>query len=246
MAGEKPLIVAHRGSSGRAPENTIAAFRQAITDGADMIELDVRMTKDLELVVLHDQSVNRTTTGKGKIWNLTLSQVQAFDAGSWFSSTFAGERIPTLRDVLHIIPSHVNLNIEVKTDGERRKGTIFDVSLLSLIRETSFARRVIVSSFDNKFLQRFHGSDPNIRLGALYLSVRDIGKRPSTLARKVGATVFVCSVAQLRKGFAEDTQENNILLACYGVNSAKQLEKSLKFGAELIVTDYPKEMKKLL
>lgn len=246
MAQHSPLVVAHRGSSGVAPENTLAAFRQAIADGADMIELDVRMTKDFELVVLHDRSVNRTTNGKGKVWDLTLADLLALDAGSWFGRKFSGERIPTLRQVIDLLPHHINLNTEVKTDGERRKRLAFEELLLLLLREKNFSRRVLVSSFDHDFLRRFHALDPKIKIGALYYPLRDAARKPSVLARRVGASVFICSVAQLRKRFVDDTERNGIALACYGVNSRRQLAKAKQCGVKIVVTDYPKEIRKLL
>lgn len=249
--GRKPLIVAHRGSSGVAPENTLAAFRQAIDDRADMIELDVRMTKDSELVVLHDRSVHRTTNGRGKVLDLTLADLRTLDAGSWVSNKFAGERIPTLRQVMNILPPHLQLNVEVKTDGqrldsssERRKRITFEESLILLIREKHFVHRVIVSSFDHRFLRRFHALDPAIPVGALYSPVRDIAKKPSAIVRATGATAFICSIVQLQKRFAEDAGANKIMLACYGVNTLKQLNKAMKFGVEMVITDCPKEMRR--
>jgi glycerophosphoryl diester phosphodiesterase len=243
---EKPLIVAHRGSSGVAPENTLAAFRQAIDDSADMIELDVRMTKDFELVVLHDRNVRRTTNGKGDIWDLVANDLRRLDAGSWFNKKFSAERIPTLRQVIEILPSHVQLNIEVKTDGERRRNLAFQESLILLLRERQFVHRVTVSSFDHKFLQRLNKLDSDIRIGALYSPLRDIGKLPSRLTHRIGARAFVCSIAQLTKRFAEDARANEIVLGCYGVNNRKQFEKAMKFDVRMIITDWPAKLRAYL
>lgn len=247
MRGKSKLVIAaHRGSSGVAPENTIAAFKQAIADGADMIELDVRMTGDFELVVLHDRTVRRTTGGKGRIRNLSLSAVHSFDAGSWFGNEFAAERIPTLRNVMDILPPHVLLNIEVKTDGDRRKRRALAESLVLLLREKNFLSRVLVSSFNHKFLSRLHSVYPAIRTGALYMPVRDTGRKPSTLARRIGASAFICSIAQLRKRHAEDIHANKMTLVCYGVNTRRQLNKAVKWGVDVIITDYPKKMREFL
>jgi len=246
MLHSTPLIVAHRGSSGAAPENTLAAFQQAIDDGADMIELDVRMTKDFELVVLHDRNVRRTTNGRGNIWDLTLADIHWLDAGAWFNKKFAGEHIPTLRQVFDLLPPHLKLNIEVKTDGEHRRRLAFEESLILLIRERHFVQRVLVSSFDHRFLHRFHNLDPEIPIGALYSPVRDIAKKPSAIARRIGATAFISSIAQLQKRFAENAHANNITLGCYGVNTKKQFEKAMKFGVEIIITDHPREMRRWL
>jgi glycerophosphoryl diester phosphodiesterase len=236
----RPLVVAHRGSSGSAPENTMAAFRMAIEEGVDMIELDVRMTKDFELVVHHDADLRRTTNGSGFVWEKTLGELKHLDAGSWYSSRYAGERIPALREVIDLLPTDVNLNIEIKSDGEMRRGTAFEEACIQAIREKDFAERVLVSSFDHKLLRRFHKLDPAIRIGALYLPVRDAAKKPSTLKRRLGASAFICSRTQIRKRFVADARQHNIMIACYVINTSQQLEKMLRYGVDAVVTDFPR------
>ena len=94
------LIIAHRGASGYAPENTLASMELAIKLGCDAIELDIHLTKDQQIVVCHDFTVDRTTNGRGEIENLTLEDIKKLDAGSWFSDEFKGEKIPTLEEVI--------------------------------------------------------------------------------------------------------------------------------------------------
>lgn len=238
-----PVIVAHRGSSGTAPENTLASFRQAVADGADMMELDVRFSKDGELVVLHDRTVQRTTNGRGKVYDLTLEELKALDAGSWFGRRFAGERIPTLAEVVKVLPPSMPINIEVKTDGQPDTTPTMEVRLVRFLRDMNVADRVIVSSFDHAFLRRFHTLAPNVAIGVLYLALRDIRRKPSVLARNVGASVFTCSIAQLRTRMVDDARRGGIILGCYGVNTRKQWEKARKYGVDVIITDYPKELK---
>lgn len=242
----RPLIVAHRGSSGVAPENTVAAFRRAAEDGADMVELDARMTKDFEIVVLHDRSVRRTTNGQGKIWDLTLADLRTLDAGSWFSRRFAGERIPTLRHILDILPAHVAINIEVKTDGDPRWRPALQELLILQIRERHAVHRCIISSFDHRFLRRLNAIDPAIQTGVLYYPVRDFGKKPSSLAQRVGAGIFTCSIGQLTRKIAADLDKHHIPLGCYGVNTPRHFKKAVDYGASVIITDHPKEMLRLL
>src|SRR5512132_2317510 len=115
------IIGAHRGSSGNAPENTLAAFRLAAKVGVDMIELDVRLTADRHLVVFHDRRLGRTVRGSGPVWMKTLAELRDLDAGSWFGHRFRRERIPTLHEVFHAVPRSVGINIEVKTDGDSRR-----------------------------------------------------------------------------------------------------------------------------
>src|SRR5512143_199880 len=106
----RPLILAHRGASRRAPENTMAAFRLAAELGADGVELDVQLSKDGEVVVMHDSRVDRTTDGHGRIRDLPLAELRALDAGGWYAPEFAGERIPTLAEVLHELGPRLVLN----------------------------------------------------------------------------------------------------------------------------------------
>jgi glycerophosphoryl diester phosphodiesterase len=113
-------ICAHRGAMDSHPENTLAAFREAVRLGAHMIELDVHMTKDEHLVILHDETVDRTTNGKGKISELSIDEVKHLDAGSWMSEEFTGEKIPSLKEALAVMPQNVWLNIHIK--GGRNLG----------------------------------------------------------------------------------------------------------------------------
>ncbi len=239
---KKPFVIGHRGSSGTAPENTLASFHQAIDAGADMVELDVRLTKDFFLVVLHDRDVRRTTNGSGKIWNLTLEELRRLDAGSWFSPEFTGERIPTLRQVMELLPQNVLLNMEVKTDGDPRKRIAMEEACILAVLEKKFEERVLISSFDHRFLRRLHFLYPRIPTGALYHPVRDAAKKPSGISRRIGAGVFICGRTQLRQRFVDDARAHKIMTACYVVNTPQQLEKVVRLGVNAVVTDFPKRM----
>jgi len=236
---KKLMVIAHRGSSGTAPENTLAAFRQAVEDGAEMIELDVRMTRDYELAVMHDRRVDRTTNGSGFVWDHTLAELSALDAGRWFSPRFKGEKVPSLRSVINILPFHVSVNIEAKTDGDPRNNTALAEALVLLIRELRLERRAIVSSFDHAFLRRLHRSDPEILTGILYLALSDIGRKPSVLARATGAVAFVCSRTQLRRRFIADAHANNLRVACYTVNTLRHLREVRHAGVDAVITNFP-------
>lgn len=217
----------------------MAAFRLAVDSGADMIEFDVRMTRDFELVVHHDRSLGRTSDGSGRIWDLTLDELRTADAGSWHSRKFSGERIPTLRQVLDEIPVSVGLDIEVKTDGDRRRGTALPEAVLLLVRESRRETSVVVSSFDHPFLRRLHRLDPALRLGALAVPVRDGLRSPSQIARRTGAKMFICSRAQLRSRHIRDARKAGLTVAVYGVNTAADLAKTSRAGVDAVITDYP-------
>lgn len=235
----RPLIVAHRGSSALAPENTLAAISLAIDKGADMIEVDVRLTRDFFLVVHHDRNVRRTTNGKGNIWDLTLDELRRLDAGSWFSPRFGRERIPTLRQVMELLPDHVTINIEMKTDGDPRTRIALEEASILAVLEKRFEDRAIISSFDHKFLKRVHSLYPAITTGALYVPVRDARKSPSRLARNLGVHAFICSRTQVRPRLVVDAHEHDLIVGCYTINTAAHLEAMLALNVDAIITDNP-------
>ena len=134
------LIIAHRGLSSLYPENTLVAFRKAIELGVDFIELDVRLSCDGELIVIHDDTFNRTTDGDGKVCELTLSEIKKYSAGKWFSTSFKKERVPTLKEVFELIKKRTKLLIEIKQPGIEKK-------LVNLIQQYDMTDNVICGSF---------------------------------------------------------------------------------------------------
>jgi glycerophosphoryl diester phosphodiesterase len=224
----------------------MAAFRKAIAAGVDMIELDVRMTKDYHLVVMHDRTVRRTTNGTGAVCEMSLQDLKSLDAGSWYGPRFRGEQVPTLREVMEMLPSRVGLNIEVKTDGDRRPDRALEESLVLIIREQNMTSRVLVSSFNHGHLRRMHMLDPSIPLGVLYVPVRDLARAPSALARRCGASAFICSRTQVRKRFVADAHKHGLVVAVYGVNTAEQYWSMKSYGIDAIVTDDPDKIARLM
>lgn len=139
----KKGICAHRGAMETHPENTIAAFKEAIRLGAHMIEFDVQMTKDSQLVIIHDESVNRTTNGTGLVSDLTLVEIKNLDAGSWKSEKYIGEKIPTLTETLEIMPKNIWLNIHLK--GGEKLGTL---TAKIIISEDRLQQGIIACGYD--------------------------------------------------------------------------------------------------
>jgi len=163
---QRPLILAHRGASHQAPENTLAAFRLAAEMGADGIEFDVQLCKDGEAVVIHNFTLDETTDGKGRVKDLTLAELQTLDAGGWYATEFAGERIPTLAQVLHELGPRLLLNIELKAAGPFSDG--LEVEVVRLVEDTHMAHRVIISSFNPAALWRVRRLNRNMATGLLY------------------------------------------------------------------------------
>ena len=157
------LVMAHRGFSGKAPENTLAAFRKAIEIGSDFIELDVRFSKDGHLVVFHDDTLERTTNGKGKVADFSLQELKGLDAGSWFGPSFSGEKIPTLREVLAQAKGRILVNIELKK-GDQGPYTMMDLSdrALEEVQRAGMEKEVLFSSFDLAALKRIRQKNQGI------------------------------------------------------------------------------------
>jgi glycerophosphoryl diester phosphodiesterase len=164
-----PLFVAHRGYSSQYPENTLAAFNGAIDAGAHMIELDVNLSRDRQLVVIHDETVDRTTNGTGAVKMMTLEQLRQLDAGSWFDPRFSGEQLPTLSQVLDAVNGRLMVNIEIKPEAFEadEPADAVERQVLNLVREKSMLDDVLVSSFEWLVLENLRNLDPGIALGLL-------------------------------------------------------------------------------
>ena len=160
LQSERCLVIAHRGASAAAPENTLAAFRLAADLGADGVELDVRRTVDGQLVVIHDASVDRTTGGTGRVGALTLDQLRRFDAGRKFGPPFRGERIPLLSQVFEVLGGRLLVDVEVKAAG-------VEAAVLDLIRKTQMVDSVLISSFDAQVVAHVRDLAPEMPAGLL-------------------------------------------------------------------------------
>nr|WP_285851263.1 glycerophosphodiester phosphodiesterase family protein [Bacillus altitudinis] len=157
---EQVYIIAHRGSSSAAPENTIAAFDVAVEQGADYIELDVQMTMDQHVVVIHDDTVERTTNGNGLVKSYTLDQLKKLDAGSWFDQQYTNERIPTLQEILERYSQRIGILIEIK-HPKRQIG--IEKAVARIINRFAYSRHIIIQSFDVHALQRIKALAPSLR-----------------------------------------------------------------------------------
>ncbi len=165
----KPLVIAHRGYSGKFPENTLAAFRGAIESGAQMIELDVHLTRDGALLVTHDFELGRTCNGRGRLSDLSSAELRRLDAGSWFHNRFSGEHFPVLGEVLALARAKVELNVELKEET-LTSDAAYDAmaeKTLELLSRHGMEKNVIISSFDWQALKRVREKNPDIRLGLL-------------------------------------------------------------------------------
>ncbi|HWP81663.1 MAG TPA: glycerophosphodiester phosphodiesterase family protein [Bacteroidota bacterium] len=238
-AGSPPYVIAHRGISGKAPENTVAAIRLAVeTPGIDMIELDVRLSKEEEVIVLHDRTLQRTTTGNGRARTYTVEELKRFDAGSWFHPKFNAERIPTLLEVLQVVNKRRWINIEIKSDMFFREPRgLIERKVLDVVERSEYRSHVLISSFHHELLVTLRQMDTSIPLGVIYNIYRDFGKMPSKLAGQCNASVFVCAKHELTRSMLADARRHNIASYVYTLNSPKDVQKIMNLEVDGILSD---------
>ena len=230
------FVVAHRGSSGTAPENTIAAFREAIEAGAMMLETDLQFTNDGHIVVLHDLSVIAPANNISEEIDFTLTNLKSLDAGSWFHPKFKGERIPELRELLDLIKGKVYLNLEIK--AQRTAG--YEEKLRQLINEITVAgvmEQVVFASFSYSILTLIKSINNEVHTAAILRP--DVRSLPSQICSEIGAEAFICSIDELNYEIAEDVKKNKLFFGIYSVDNREQLEYALKFGVNALGTNYP-------
>jgi len=241
--GGSTRVIAHRGFSGAAPENTIAAVRAAIDVGADMAEIDVTLTSDGEVVIIHDKTLQRTTNGGGEILQFSLADLGQLDAGSWFSKTFAGERIPTLDAMLAEVDDRILLNVEIKSEAVGL-GVVEKVA--AAIRARGMTDEIVVSSFSPTALEKMHALAPEIRTAVLYNKDLHEGMDPVEIVTGVGATVFNIKRVRLTPEMLQRCHDNGIPVGVYTVNKKRHMRRTITLGVDAVFTDHPDRMLEVL
>lgn len=237
----KPLVIGHRGAPVAAPENTLSAFREAVAQGVDMVELDVRMSKDDQIVVCHDETIDRTSDGKGEIREMTLQEIQSYDAGSWFGEAFRGEKIPTLEQVIEMLPPGVWINVEVKDFYGGRLGE----KLAELLHRTERLATVVVSAFAHKDLVKFKQSYPEILIGLLYFE--DLYDHVS-YAKTLPVPIYSLHPYYKSIPLSDITaaKENGIEVFPFTINEQEDMVSLIKDGVSGLITNYPDRLRQLV
>lgn len=245
--GDGFIVIGHRGAKAYYPENTMSSFKGAVKRGAEMLELDVQLSKDGVPVVFHDAKINRTTNGGSEFLSkFTLGELKQFDAGSWFNKKFAGERIPTLEEVLKFSKNRIALNIEIKTEAvtDEMYGGVEDKSL-NLVKKYGMSKHVLFSSFDYRAVKHLKELDPEIPVAILYNWEQSGELMPSQLVYKYNADAFNCSRRELSKAWIEDLKNHEIPFFVYTVNQKRYMKSVIKKGARGIFTNKPDVLKKV-
>ena len=230
-------VIAHRGASGDAPENTLSSIQMAISEGALMIEMDVQTTLDKELVVFHDSVLGRTTNGHGYVQQTPLSEIRTLDAGSWFNEKFASERVPLVGEALDMIQGHCYLNLEVKPLNQDADAEAEMHALVNAIVERKMAAYTVFVSFDHNALRTIKQINPTLHTAAL--NVPGDTRLPSEVIAACGADGFGCSVQELTRKRSDDCAEHKIPWGVYTVNTAGALQTALDHGVQCVVSNFP-------
>ncbi len=234
---DRPLVVtAHRGSSAAAPENTLAAVRLAIEQGADYAEIDVQETADGRVVVTHDKDLRRIAGVAKGIWAVTFDELRSYSAGAWFDPKFEAERVPTLEEMIDVAKGRIALNIEIKLNGHERN---LVESVVHIIRERDFVSQCVVTSLSAAALEEVRRRAPEIRLG--YIVFEAVGNLGAVDFNLLAIRASIASRTLLFRAHANDTEVH-----VWTVNDRRAMARFIDLGVDGILTDHPDVLHEVL
>jgi len=233
----RPLVWAHRGASRAAPENTLAAFRLAAEMGADGVELDVQRCASGEVVVLHDESLGRTTGHAALLAETPWSTVRTLDAGARFSEKFGGERVPLLAEVLAGTPATLLVNVELKCDRADDRG--LTAAAVAVVREAGAQRRVLFSSFNPLCLWRARSLAPEVPRALLFERDSSFAMRHALAAPALGALALHPESVLATPAAIRSWRRRGYLVAAWTVDDPDRAQALRDAGATGIITNVP-------
>lgn len=248
---EGPMNIAHRGAREQAPENTLVAFSLAHELGADGVELDTQLTSDGEIVIIHNQTVDKTTNGFGEVRHLTLDQIKSLDAGSWFDRRFANLRIPTLEEVIAVLDAKMVINIELKTFG-LNNGDLAQ-KIVNLVHRKEIAQRVIISSFNPLELIKVRRMAPSLHTGLIYAAnspwlLTKAGLR-SVLGTGLSTALRPAALHPHRRlvtpSFMRWAHDQSYRVNTWTVNEPAEMQRMIRLGVDTIMTDRPDNLHRI-
>jgi glycerophosphoryl diester phosphodiesterase len=227
---EKVIIIAHRGASKLAPENTLKAFQTAIDLEADYIEFDTHLSKDNELIIMHNKDTKKTTGVKGNISELTLEELKRLDCGE-------GEKIPTLNELIEIAKGKIGLQLEIKAKGQAEK-------IVDILRSNNLVESTIISSFDHDELLEIQKIEPELKLAALVLGI----KKKKTIKEAIENNYYAIHPLDkfTNEKFINSAHENNIKVNVWTVDSKVKMRKLIDLGIDGIITNDVEAAKEVL
>lgn len=248
---KRPLVCGHRGASGHAPENTLVAFRRARELGATWIEFDVQLSADGVPIILHDDTLERTTNLGQPLrpTELDLAELKKLDAGSWFGPEFAGEPIATLEEVLEEFGTILGLNIEIKSRPGFEADNGLERKIADAVRKYALQDKVLISSFDPTRLRALHQYDPELRLGALYTSrASDYPPNfdPIAMAQSFEAVALHSPYTVVNEALVARAHQHGLAVNTWTSNELAEMRRLIDLGVDMIITNYPDRLSALL
>ncbi len=240
VLNKKHFVVAHRGASGNAPENTLASYKLAIDEGADMIEMDVQITQDSVFVAYHDF----VPLGLEKDFaDIDYDDIKKIDVGSGFDIKFKGESIPKLETALELIQNKCYLILEIKTlAGNNFKNNADE--LIELIDRYGYLDKTIFGSFNYSALAQLKKIKPSIHTAAIKIPLDN--RLPSDLKNLIGCESYICSVEELNDTNYKDAENSDIILGVYSVDTKSQFLDALKYNIKALGTNFPAKVQEWL
>lgn len=232
---DAPLVIAHRGASFAAPENTLAAFRLAREMGADAIEFDAKCSRDGAVVIHHDRTLQRTTDGHGSVSAYTLKELKQLDAGAWFGAGFRGEKIPTLEEVIQVVGSSLLLNIEITNYAHPRND--LPQRVIDIVTRHGLEDRVLLSSFNPRALQVVRSLAPHLAVGLLLMPQQPALLR-MLLRWRVARDAYHPHLNMLDERATQQALEAGPVNV-WTVNTLDWMQSCLEAGVSGIITDRP-------
>ena len=233
--------IAHRGASGKFPENTRLAFEKAIEVGVDVIEMDCQTTSDGHIVVFHDERLKRTAGARGRLNSKTLEQLKKLDIGQWKKMSFRGQQVLTLEEVLEIVIPKVGLCLDIKQFDGSQPG--MEIKLLFILSHYEYLDQTLFSSFDYQSLGRIRELAPEARIGLIY-GVR-VKEDPFVVARQLGARSIHVQREMATRAFLDRAWEAGLEVHVWTINDLREMEKFASLGVQGIVSDYPEKFGRL-
>lgn len=234
-------ILGHRGVRGHAPENTLVSFARAAQYHANMAELDIHLSLDRELIVMHDPLVDRTTNGTGLICEKTLKEIKELDAGSWYGPEFKGETVPTLQEVIDLLKGRLPINIEVKGNGTVLYPGIIDL-MIETIEKNNLADSVVISSFHKDYVLEVRKKAPYLQAALLY-------SKPIVNAWEEAAEYgyhLHAKYTLVDEQLVGKAHESGLVVRAWNPNEAEDMRAMIALGVDGIATDYPEVLYDIL
>ncbi len=230
-----PLLIGHRGYPVRYPENTLASFQAALEAGCDMIELDVTLTSDRRVAVIHDDTLERTTSGKGPVKGATLAEIKTLDAGSWFAPRFSEERVPELCEVLDLIGGRCLLNIEIKASAfeEGYPPDSIERQVTDLVHRRNASGWVLIGSFERRVIERIAsmGDAPAVSL----ISQHAVDAETIDFLKKIDAFSWNPLFKTLTHGQVATVHAAGMRVFAWTINTRREAERTLALGADGLI-----------